>query len=78
MIDDEIMDSWLEFTLVSMIFWMLKEGAVSELAARMIAMENATKNASAMTKSLTLQYNRSRQAVITRELIEIISGANAI
>ena len=54
------------------------ENAASEQAARMTAMDNATKNASEMIDSLTLIYNRARQANITRELIEIVSGADAL
>ena len=54
------------------------DGAASEQSARMTAMENASNNANEMIDSLTLQYNRARQARITTELIEIISGASAI
>lgn len=61
-----------------MIYWIIKESSTSEHAARMTSMENATKNASDMIKNLTLEYNRTRQAVITGELIEIISGASAL
>lgn len=60
------------------IYHALLENAASEQGARMTAMENATKNAGEMIKKLTLKYNRSRQAAITKELIEIISGAEAI
>ena len=56
----------------------LLENAASEQAARMTAMDNATRNAGDMIKDLTLDYNRSRQAAITKELIEIISGAEAV
>lgn len=56
----------------------LQEGAASEQSARMAAMDNATKNAAEMIRKLTLLFNRTRQAVITRELIEIISGAAAL
>ena len=54
------------------------ESATSEQSSRMNAMENASKNAGEMIDSLTLQYNRARQARITTELIEIISGAAAL
>jgi F-type H+-transporting ATPase subunit gamma len=54
------------------------ESTASELAARMTAMDNATRNAGDMIDNLTLLYNRTRQAVITKELIEIISGAEAL
>ncbi|XP_015123968.1 ATP synthase subunit gamma, mitochondrial-like [Diachasma alloeum] len=77
-LDDNIMDCWIEFAIVTMIYLVLKEGSLAEHAARMTAMENATKNASEMIKRLELEYNRTRQAVITEELIEIISGASAI
>lgn len=60
------------------IFKALLENAASEQGARMTAMDNATRNAGEMIKKLTLQYNRSRQAAITKELIEIISGAEAV
>lgn len=60
------------------IFSAVLENSASEQGARMSAMDNATRNAGDMIKKLTLQYNRSRQAAITKELIEIISGAEAI
>ena len=56
----------------------LMESAASEQGARMSAMDNATRNAGEMIDKLTIQFNRSRQAVITNELIEIISGAEAL
>ncbi len=60
------------------IFRALLESAAGEQAARMTAMDNATRNASEMIAKLTLKYNRARQAYITKELIEIISGADAV
>ncbi len=60
------------------IFNELLENSASEQGARMAAMESATNNAGKMIKDLTLVYNRTRQANITRELIDIISGANAV
>ena len=60
------------------VFKALLENAASEHGARMTAMDNATRNAGEMIDKLTLQYNRSRQAAITKELIEIISGAEAV
>ena len=54
------------------------ESRASEQGARMTAMDNATRNANDMIDNLTLFYNRSRQALITKELIEIISGAEAV
>lgn len=77
-VDSEVLRSYQEFTLANIIHAALKEQEASEQSARMNAMENATRNAGEMIDSLTLQYNRTRQAVITRELIEIISGANAL
>jgi F-type H+-transporting ATPase subunit gamma len=60
------------------IFRALLENAASEQGARMMAMDNATRNAGEMMDKLTLTYNRSRQAAITKELIEIVSGAEAL
>ncbi|VDD80325.1 unnamed protein product [Mesocestoides corti] len=77
-VDDEALRCYNEFLLSSFIFYALKEASASEHSARMTAMESATKNAREMIDSLTLTYNRTRQAVITRELIEIISGAAAV
>ena len=59
-------------------FRALLENNASEQGARMAAMDNATRNAGDMIDSLTLNYNRTRQAAITSELIEIISGAEAV
>ncbi|MBB4211650.1 ATP synthase F1 subcomplex gamma subunit [Rhodothalassium salexigens DSM 2132] len=64
--------------VVVQIFRALLENAASEQGARMTAMDNATRNATDMVDQLTLEYNRTRQAVITKELIEIISGADAV
>ncbi|XP_014238549.1 ATP synthase subunit gamma, mitochondrial [Trichogramma pretiosum] len=77
-LDDEVIQSYLEFSLASMLFYSMKEGACSEQSSRMTAMDNASKNAGEMIDKLTLTFNRTRQAVITRELIEIISGAAAL
>lgn len=77
-VDQETLASYNEFAFASLIYFALKEAAASEQSARMTAMENATKNAGEMIDSLRLTYNRTRQAVITRELIEIISGAAAV
>jgi len=77
-VDSEVLRCYQEFTLANMVHHAIKEQEASEQSARMNAMENATRNAGEMIDSLTLQYNRTRQAVITRELIEIISGANAL
>ncbi|KAL7574849.1 hypothetical protein ACA910_010686 [Epithemia clementina (nom. ined.)] len=67
-----------EYMLASQIFHSFMDSACSEQSSRMTAMENASKNAGEMIDSLTLRYNRARQARITTELIEIISGASAI
>ncbi len=75
---EEVLQDLHEYTLASHIFHSLMEGATSEQSSRMNAMENASKNAGEMIDSLQLQYNRARQARITTELIEIISGASAL
>ncbi|XP_040579941.1 ATP synthase subunit gamma, mitochondrial [Lepeophtheirus salmonis] len=77
-IDDDVLQSYLEYNLASLIYYCLKEGACSEQSSRMTAMDNSSKNAGEMIDKLTLTYNRTRQAVITGELIEIISGAAAL
>ncbi|CAD5112587.1 DgyrCDS1800 [Dimorphilus gyrociliatus] len=77
-IDQEVLESFNEFSLASLIYYAMKEGACSEQSARMTAMDSASKNAGEMIDKLTLNFNRTRQAVITRELIEIISGAAAL
>lgn len=77
-LDGETLKCYQEYQLASLIYYGLKENTTSEVSARMSAMENATKNAGEMIQRLTLYYNRTRQAVITRELIEIISGAAAL
>jgi len=56
----------------------LLESNASEQAARMVAMENATDNAGEMISDLSIEYNKARQAAITTEIIEIVSGANAL
>merc|ERR1719244_2599110 len=77
-IDADVLQSYLEFSLASQIFFALKEGATSEQSSRMTAMDNSSKNAGEMIDKLSITYNRTRQAVITGELIEIISGAAAL
>ncbi|MCP4934879.1 MAG: F0F1 ATP synthase subunit gamma [bacterium] len=74
----EILADLLPRNVMTQIFRALQENAASEQGARMSAMDNATRNAGDMIDRLTLEYNRSRQAQITRELIEIISGAEAL
>ncbi|KAL4704318.1 hypothetical protein ACJJTC_012894 [Scirpophaga incertulas] len=77
-VDGDELTSYAEWTSAALLFYALKENAASEQSARMAAMDNATKNAAEMIRKLTLLFNRTRQAVITRELIEIISGAAAL
>ena len=76
--EEEILADLLPRGVVTQIFAALLENGASEQGARMSAMDNATRNAGDMIDKLTIQYNRSRQAVITNELIEIISGAEAL
>ena len=75
---EELMNAVLPRHLTVQIYRMLLESVASEMGARMSAMDSATKNAGELIDKLTLQYNRARQANITRELMEIISGAEAI
>jgi F-type H+-transporting ATPase subunit gamma len=63
--------------LAAQLYSISLENAAGEQAARMVAMDNATRNAGKMISRLSLQYNRQRQANITREIIEIVSGAGA-
>jgi F-type H+-transporting ATPase subunit gamma len=74
----EILSALLPRNMSTQIFSALLESSAAELAARMTAMDNATRNAGDMIDRLTLVYNRTRQANITNELIEIISGAEAL
>lgn len=74
----EALDDMYEYMLATQIFHSFMDGAASEQSSRMTAMENASKNAKELVGSLTLRYNRARQARITTELIEIISGASAL
>ncbi|MEM5475403.1 F0F1 ATP synthase subunit gamma [Pacificibacter sp. AS14] len=76
--EEAILADLLPRGVATQIFAALLENAASEQGARMSAMDNATRNAGDMIDKLTIQYNRSRQAVITNELIEIISGAEAL
>ncbi|KAK4291624.1 hypothetical protein Pmani_035552 [Petrolisthes manimaculis] len=77
-LDNDVIQSYLEYSLASLLYFTFKEGACSEQSSRMTAMDSASKNAGEMIDKLTLTYNRTRQAVITGELIEIISGAAAV
>ena len=76
--EEEILGELLPKNLAVQIYTALLENAASEQGARMTAMDNATRNAGDMIDRLTLNYNRTRQAAITKELIEIISGAEAL
>jgi F-type H+-transporting ATPase subunit gamma len=76
--EDEILAELLPRNLSVQVFRALLENAASEQGARMSAMDNATRNAGEMIRKQTLTYNRTRQAMITKELIEIISGAEAL
>ena len=76
--EDEILSELLPQNLAVQIFQAMLESSASEHGARMAAMDSATRNAGDMIDDLTLMYNRTRQAFITKELIEIISGAEAL
>jgi len=76
-IDDEVLGNLREYTLANALFWALAEGHACEQSARRNAMDNASKNAGDMISKFTILYNRTRQAVITGELVEIITGASA-
>jgi F-type H+-transporting ATPase subunit gamma len=74
----QILDALLPLYLNNQLLRALQESAASELAARMTAMNNASENASELVGSLTLEYNKARQAAITQELLEVVAGANAL
>ncbi|HZS83479.1 MAG TPA: F0F1 ATP synthase subunit gamma [Stellaceae bacterium] len=76
--EEEILKKLLPNNIAVQLFTALLENGASEQGARMTAMDNATRNAGEMIDRLTVNYNRTRQAVITKELIEIISGAEAL
>ena len=76
--EEEILAELLPRYVATQVFRALLENAASEQGARMSAMDNATRNAGEMIRKQTLTYNRTRQAMITKELIEIISGAEAL
>jgi len=77
-VDEDVLTCYREFSIASLLYYAMKEAACSEQSQRMSAMDSATKNAGEMIAGLALKYNRQRQAVITNELIEIISGAAAL
>ena len=76
--EEEILNEIIPKNIAIQIHTALLENLASEQGSRMTAMDNATRNANDMIDNLTLFYNRSRQALITKELIEIISGAEAV
>jgi F-type H+-transporting ATPase subunit gamma len=76
--EDEILEDLLPKNISTQVFKALLENAASEQGSRMTAMDNATRNAGDLVDKLTINYNRSRQASITKELIEIISGAESL
>lgn len=74
----QILDALLPLYLNNQLLRALQESSASELAARMTAMSNASENASELIKTLTLSYNKERQAAITQEILEVVGGANAL
>jgi len=76
-IDDEVLVNMKEYALANSLFWALAEGHACEQSARRNAMDNASKNAGEMINRYQILFNRTRQAVITGELVEIITGAAA-
>ncbi|RMZ78076.1 hypothetical protein DV737_g4041, partial [Chaetothyriales sp. CBS 132003] len=76
-IDDDVLGNLREYSLANALYWALAEGHACEQSARRNAMDNASKNAGDMISRFTILYNRTRQAVITGELVEIITGATA-
>ncbi|AEH50383.1 ATP synthase F1 subunit gamma [Pseudothermotoga thermarum] len=75
---EELAASFAKFYVVSKLFYLLYETKLSEMYSRQNAMRNATENAKEMIRKLTLEYNKARQASITQELIEIVTGAEAL
>ena len=76
--EDEILEDLLPKNISTQLFKAFLENEASEQGSRMTAMDNATRNAGDLVDKLTINYNRSRQASITKELIEIISGAESL
>ena len=76
--EDEILDDLLPKNISTQIYKGFLENSASEQGSRMTAMDNATRNAGDLVEKLTINYNRSRQAAITKELLEIISGAESL
>ena len=76
-IDDEVLANMTEYSLANSLFWALAEGHACEQSARRNAMDNGSKNDGEMIDKVTILFNSTRQAVITGELVEIITGAAA-
>ena len=76
-IDDSLLGNLTEYSLANSLYWALAEGHACEISARRNAMDNASKNAGEMIQKYQILFNRTRQAVITGELVEIITGATA-
>jgi len=72
---DQLLNALLPLYLSNQLLRSLQEAAASELASRMTAMNNASDNAKALAKSLTLVYNKARQAAITQEILEVVGGS---
>jgi F-type H+-transporting ATPase subunit gamma len=75
---NELLEYLIPRNFLTQVYGSILESSAAEHAARMTSMDNATRNAGDMIDGLTMTYNRTRQAVITKELIEIISGAEAV
>ena len=76
-LDDSVLPNLREYALANSLYWALAEGHACEQSARRNAMDNASKNAGDMINKFQILFNRTRQAVITGELVEIITGATA-
>ncbi|AEO70304.1 dbd46760-7a7b-444c-b013-6f743d0408e6 [Thermothielavioides terrestris] len=76
-VDEELLSNFREYALANSLYWALSEGHACEISARRNAMDNASKNAGEMINKYQILFNRTRQAVITGELVEIITGATA-
>lgn len=76
--EDSVLEAYSHFLFASQVFRGLVEGHAAEMSAKRMAMENASKNSDAIVLNLTMLYNRTRQSVITNELVDIITGASAL
>ena len=76
--EEDVTKDLAEFSIANAVYSALVEAHASEVSARRDAMDNASKNATDMISSLQMQYNRGRQAAITNELVDIITGASAL